>query len=147
MYEAVTKEVVEAARIYGIEVVDIKVKRLDLPKDNESAVYQRMISERNQQAEKFLADGQYQASLIRNDVDKDVNITLSQARVKAAEEIAEGEEEYMRLLSLAYDTAEKQDFYRYTQALEALKASLDGSSKTVILGRDSELVKLLENGG
>ena len=147
LYEAVTKEVAEAARIYGIEVVDIKVKRLDLPKDNESAVYQRMISERNQQAEKFLADGQYQASLIRNDVDKDVNITLSQARVKAAQEIAEGEEEYMRLLSQAYDTAEKQDFYRYTQALEALKASLDGSSKTVILGRDSELVKLLENGG
>ncbi len=147
LYEAVTKEVAEATRIYGIEVVDIKVKRLDLPKDNESAVYQRMISERNQQAEKFLADGQYQASLIRNDVDKDVNITLSQARVKAAEEIAEGEEEYMRLLSLAYDTAEKQDFYRYTQALEALKASLNGSSKTVILGRDSELVKLLENGG
>ncbi len=52
LYEAVTKEVAEAARIYGIEVVDIKVKRLDLPKDNESAVYQRMISERNQQAEK-----------------------------------------------------------------------------------------------
>ena len=52
-----------------------------------------------------------------------MNITLSQARVKAAQEIAEGEEEYMRLLSQAYDTAEKQDFYRHTQALEALKAS------------------------
>ena len=123
--------------------MDVKVKRLDLPEDNEAAVYQRMISERNQQAEKFIADGEYQASLIRNEVDKQVNITISDAEVQAAQTLASGEEEYMKRLAEAYNTKEKQDFYEFTKALETLSASLDGQSKTVILGNDSELVRLL----
>ena len=143
LYLTVTREVAEAASVYGIEVVDVKVKRLDLPEDNEAAVYQRMISERNQQAEKFIADGEYQASLIRNEVDKQVNITISDAEVQAAQTIASGEEEYMKILAEAYNTKEKQDFYEFTKALETLSASLDGQSKTVILGKDSELVRLL----
>lgn len=143
LYLTVTREVAEAASVYGIEVVDVKVKRLDLPEDNEAAVYQRMISERNQQAEKFIADGEYQASLIRNEVDKQVNITISDAEVQAAQTIASGEEEYMKILAEAYNTKEKQDFYEFTKALETLRASLDGQSKTVILGKDSELVRLL----
>jgi len=143
IYSTVTREVSEETKIYGIEVVDVKVKRLDLPEDNEAQVYQRMISERNQQAEKFIAEGEKEASLIRNQVDKDVNITVSNAEVKAAQTIAEGEEEYMRILAEAYDTQDKKDFYEYTKALETLKASLDGNGKTVILGKDSELVKLL----
>lgn len=143
IYSTVTREVSEETKIYGIDVVDVKVKRLDLPADNEAQVYQRMISERNQQAEKFIAEGQKEASLIRNQVDKDVNITVSNAKVEAAKTVAEGEEEYMRLLAEAYNSAQKKDFYQFTKALETLKASLNGQSKTVILGKDSELVKLL----
>ena len=143
IYSTVTREVSEETKIYGIEVVDVKVKRLDLPEDNEAQVYQRMISERNQQAEKFIAEGEKEASLIRNQVDKDVNITVSNAEVQAAQTVAEGEEEYMRLLAEAYDTKDKKDFYEFTKALEALKASLDGEGKTVILGKDSDIVKLL----
>lgn len=110
---------------------------------NMNAVYSRMISERNQMAEKYSADGNYDASIIRNDVDKQINIAVSNAKAQAAELEAQGEAEYMRLLAEAYDTPEKQEFYRFTLALDALKQSLDGSEKTVILDGDSELAQIL----
>lgn len=143
IYLGITESVALIAKTYGIDVVDIKVKRLDLPADNEQAVYNRMISERKQIAEKFIADGNYEASIIRNDVDKQVNIIVSNAKANAAKLIAEGESEYMRMLAAAFDTPDKKDFYEFLRALEALEASLDGKNKTVILSKDSELAQLI----
>ncbi len=143
IYEDITATVAELATTYGIEVIDVKVKRLDLPEENEEAVYQRMISERNQIAAKYTADGEKEAAVIRNDVDKQVNILLSDAEAEAAKIVAEGEEEYMRILAEAYDSEDKKDFYEFTLALEALKASLQGDEKVVVLGPDSALAKLL----
>ena len=77
IYQAITAEVAGYAATYGIGITDFKVKRLDLPEDNEQAVYARMISDRNQIAEKYTADGAYEASIIRNDVDRQVNILVS----------------------------------------------------------------------
>lgn len=128
---------------YGIEIIDVKVKRFDLPLENEEAVYRRMISDRQQIAEKYLAEGQSEATMLRNEVDKRVNILLSDARVSAEELIAEGEAEYMRLLAQAYDTQEKQDLYIFMRSLEALKASLTGNDKTVVLGKDSDIAQTL----
>jgi len=145
IYENITQDVASIADAYGISIIDIKVKRLDLPADNEQAVYGRMISERNQIAEKYLADGDYEASIIRNDVDKQVNITVSDAKAQAAKLEAEGEAAYMKRLAEAYDSKDKKEFYEFTLALDALKASLDGSEKTVILSEDSELAKILMN--
>ena len=143
IYAGITSNVDIFAKNYGIEVVDVKIKRFDLPEANEQAVYGRMISERNQIAEKYTADGEYAASIIRNDVDKKVDIIVSNAKAKAAKIEAEGEQEYMRMLAETYNTDDKRSFYEYMLALEALEASLDGSNKTVILGRDSLLAKLL----
>ena len=122
---------------------DVKIKRFDLPESNLNAVYNRMISERNQMAEKYTADGNYEASIIRNDVDKQVNIIVSNAQAEAAKLEAEGEAEYMRMLAEAYDTEDKKDFYEFTIALDALKRSLTGSEKTIILDADSALAKIL----
>jgi membrane protease subunit HflC len=102
-----------------------------------------MISERNQIAEKHTADGNKEASLIRNEVDKKVNILISDAEADAAVLVAEGEAEYMRILAAAYDTKEKQAFYEFTLALDALDASLTGDGKTVILDENSELAQIL----
>ena len=143
IYAGISTNVDIIAKNYGIEVVDVKIKRFDLPEANEQAVYSRMISERNQISEKYAADGEYEASIIRNDVDKQVNIIVSNAQAQAAKIEAEGEQEYMKMLAQAYNTDDKRDFYEYMLALDALKASLDGSNKTVILGRDSVLAKLL----
>ena len=143
IYEGIATTVNQDASVYGIRVEDVKIKQFDLPDSNLTAVYNRMISERNQMAEKYTAEGNYEASVIRNDVDKQVNITVSNAEAEAAKLEAEGEAEYMKKLAEAYDTADKKEFYEFTLALDALKASLTGEEKTVILDADSELAKIL----
>ena len=143
IYESIATDVDALAATYGIRVEDVKIKRFDLPESNLNAVYGRMISERNQMAEKYTADGNYEASIIRNDVDKQVNILVSDAEANAAKLEAEGEQEYMRLLAEAYDTEDKKAFYEFTLALDALKQSLKGDEKTVVLDGDSELARIL----
>ena len=143
IYEGINAKVDTQASTYGITVEDVKIKRFDLPQSNENAVYSRMISERNQMAEKYTADGNYDASIIRNDVDKQVNIIISNAQAEAAKLEAEGEAEYMRMLADAYDSADKKDFYEFTIALDALKKSLTGDEKTIILDADSALAQIL----
>ncbi|HIT34030.1 MAG TPA: protease modulator HflC [Candidatus Faecousia intestinigallinarum] len=147
IYDSIATSVDALTDTYGIQVVDVKIKQFDLPESNLSAVYSRMISERNQMAEKYTADGNYEASIIRNEVDKQVNIIISDAQAEAAKLEAEGEAEYMRLLAEAYNTPDKQEFYAFTQALDALKQSLTGEEKTVILDRDSDLAKILMGSG
>ena len=143
IYENISSDVDALAATYGIRVEDVKIKQFDLPESNLNAVYSRMISERNQMAEKYTADGDYEASIIRNNVDKQVNIIVSDAKAEAAKLEAEGEGEYMRLLAEAYDSQDKKDFYEFTLALDALKDSLNGNEKTVILDGNSELAKIL----
>ena len=143
IYEGIATSVDELAQTYGIEVLDVKIKQFDLPESNLNAVYSRMISERNQMAEKYTADGNYEASIIINDVDKQVNIIVSNAEAEAAVLIAEGEAEYMRLLAEAYDTEDKKAFYEFTLALDALQQSLSGEEKTVILDANSALAQIL----
>ena len=147
IYENISTDVDALAKTYGIRVEDVKIKQFDLPDSNLNAVYNRMISERNQMAEKYTADGNYEASIIRNDVDKQVNIIVSDAEAEAAKLEAEGEAEYMRLLAEAYDTQDKKDFYEFTLALDALKSSLDGDEKAVILDANSELAQILMGAG
>ena len=143
IYASIASDVDALARTYGIRVEDVKIKQFDLPESNLNAVYSRMISERNQMAEKYTADGNYEASIIRNNVDKQVNIIVSDAQAQAATLVAEGEGEYMRMLAAAYDTPDKKDFYEFTLALDALKSSLTGSEKTVILDSNSSLAQIL----
>ena len=147
IYEGIAATVDGAAAQYGIHVVDVKIKQFDLPESNLNAVYTRMISERNQMAEKYTAQGNQEATMIRNEVDRDVNIMLSNAKAQAAQLEAEGEAEYMRLLAAAYDSDDKKDFYEFTLALDALKKSLTGEEKTVILDANSELAQILMGAG
>ncbi len=146
IYESITTTVDNQAKTYGIHVEDVKIKQFDLPDSNLNAVYTRMISERNQMAEKYTAEGNKEAMLIRNEVDKTVNILISNAQAQAAQLEAEGEAEYMRLLAAAYDSEDKKDFYEFILALDALKKSLTGDDKTIILDADSELAKILTGG-
>ena len=143
IYDGIAATVNEQAKTYGITVEDVKIKQFDLPDSNLNAVYSRMISERNQIAEMHTAQGNQNATMIRSEVDKKVNIMISNANATAAALIAEGEAEYMKLLAEAYNSDDKKDFYEFTLALDALKASLNGDEKTVILDANSELAKIL----
>lgn len=147
IYESIATTVDAQAKAYGIRVEDVKIKQFDLPDSNLNAVYTRMISERNQMAEKYAADGNYEASVIRNDVDKQVNIMVSNAEAQAATLIAQGEAEYMQRLGEAYDSQDKKEFYEFILALDAIKQSLTGEEKTVILDANSELARILSAAG
>ena len=143
IYEGIATSVDSQTKVYGIHVEDVKIKQFDLPESNLNAVYERMISERNQMAAGYTADGSKKATLKRNEVDQTVNIMISNAEAEAAKLVAEGEAEYMKLLADAYGTQEKKDFYEFMLALDALEQSLTGEEKTVILDADSELGKIL----
>ena len=131
---------------YGIQVITAEIKALDLPDDNKSAVYDRMISERQNIAASYTAQGEAEAQKIRNETDNNVKVMVADANKKAEITIAEGEAEYMKILQEAYNTPQKADFYNYLRSLDALKVSMSGDNKTIILDKDSELARILYGG-
>ena len=129
---------------YGIEIVQAQLKSLDLPDDNKHAVYERMISERNNIAASYTAEGESKAKKIQNETDKQVAILKAQAEKDSAKLKAEGEAKYMETLQQAYNDKDKAEFYNYIRSLDALKVSLSGTGeKKLMLGKDSELAKIL----
>lgn len=137
----VSEDVARQLEGYGITVLDVKIKRLDLPPANENAVYSRMISEREKIATQHVAEGEYEASKIKNEVSKEVNILISQAKASEQQLMGEAEAEYIKILADAY-SGEKAEFYEYIRTLEAMKKSLKGT-KTLILPIDSPITKFL----
>jgi len=129
---------------YGIEILSVETKSLDMPDDNKQAVYERMISERNNIAASYTAKGNSEAQKIRNNTDREVSVMRSEANRNAEILLAEGEAEYMRILSEAYNDESKADFYNFVRSLDALKASLKGSNKTVVLDENSEIARILQ---
>ena len=127
---------------YGIHVLKIETKMLDLPDENKEAVYTRMISERNNIAASYKAQGEQQAQEIKNDTDEQTIIILAQAQKTADTTIAEGEAEYMRILSEAYNDTSKADFYSFVRQLDAVKATLKNGNNTIVLDKDSPLAEL-----
>ena len=127
---------------YGITLLDFQIKQLDLPDDNKAAVYERMISERNNIAAQYTAEGSSEAKKIMNSTDKEVTVMLSEAEKEAEILIAEGEAEYMRILSEAYADEGRAEFYSFVRSLDALKLSMKGGNKTVILSQDSPIAQI-----
>ena len=127
---------------YGIVIELAEIKALDLPDDNKEAVYERMISERNNIAASYTAKGQAEAQKIKNETDKKVSILTANAEKDAAKIEAEGEAEYMRILSGAYNDEGKAEFYNYLRGLDSLD-SMVGDNKTLILDKNSEYAKIL----
>ena len=127
---------------YGIELITVEIKRLDLPDDNKNAVYERMISERNNIAASYIAEGEAEATKIRTQTDYEISVSISKAKAEAEATIAEGEAEYMKKLSEVYSDEGRSDFYTFVLSLDAAKASLVGENKTLILDEDSPIAQI-----
>lgn len=140
--EAIMANIGNAMEQYGIQILSVETKRLDLPADNKEAVYERMISERDKIAATYTAEGQSEAKVIQNTTDREIAINISNAQAEAAAITAEGEAEYMRILAEAYSTPERAEFYAFTRALDAARASLTGSNNTLILPADSPIASI-----
>lgn len=143
--EKITTNIGTSMDQYGIDLVSVETKHLDLPSDNKAAVYERMISERNNEAAQYTASGEAEATKIRTQTDNKVAIDLSKAKADAEMIIAEGEAEYMRILSEVYNDASRSEFYTFVRSLDAAKASLIGKNKTVILSEDSPMAEIFNS--
>ena len=140
--EAIIANIGTSLDQYGVELLSFETKQLDLPSTNKAAVYERMISERSNIAATYTAEGSSEAQKIKNTTDKEVSILISDAEKQAAILVAEGEAEYMRILSEAYADSSRQEFYSFVRSLDAIKASMKGDNKTVILSPDSPIAQI-----
>ena len=139
--QAIMQNIGTSVEQYGIQFVSIETKHLDLPSDNKAAVYERMISERNNIAASYTANGESEAKMIRTKTDNEIVVSVSEAEAQAEKIIAEGEAEYMKILSEAYNTPDRAEFYTFVRALDAAKKSMKGD-KTLILPKESPLAEI-----
>ena len=138
--EVVTKASDEATTQYGIEVIDVRIKRVDLPRENEESIYARMDAERKRQANKFRSEGEEEAQKIRASTEKDKTIILANAYKEAEEIRGEGEAKALEIYANAF--SKDTDFYEFMRTLEAYKKIIDGKT-TLVLPADSKLFKTL----
>ena len=138
-----TESGTEALEEYGIRVVDVRLKRLNLPEQNKQSVYARMRAERERIARQYRAEGEEQALRIRAEADRKREEILAKAYKEAETTKGEGDAEAARIYGAAY--SRNQSFYKLTRTLEAYRKALDEDT-TVILSADSELLRLMTRG-
>ena len=140
--ERVTKESAEKVKKLGIEIMDVRIKRADLPKQNEENVYKRMEAERHQQAKKYRAEGQEKSLEIISQAEKEKTIILAEAYEESETIRGEGDAEALRIYADAYNR--DPEFYKFTRTLSAYDEIFSGRGQTkIILSTDSELLKYL----
>ena len=127
---------------YGIEVVDVRIKRVNLPDENKRSVYQRMRAEREQKAKEYRAEGEEQAIIIRADTDKQQRAILSAAYKDAQQIQGQGDAEAIRLYAAAYD--QDPEFYKFMRTLSAYEKILTRDT-TLVLSSKSEFLKILSD--
>jgi membrane protease subunit HflC len=141
LMKVVTQRANEKASAYGITIQDVRIKRADLPQENEKTVFQRMQAEREQQAKQYRAEGAEEAQKSRSDAEKDREIILAQAYKESEELRGSGDAKAFRIYADAYRQDPK--FFDFTRSMEAYKKSFDDKS-TVVMTPDSEFFRYLK---
>tara|TARA_B100001996_G_scaffold184043_2_gene140727 strand:+ start:3163 stop:4014 length:852 start_codon:yes stop_codon:yes gene_type:complete len=141
--DVVTKASNEATLSYGISVVDVRIRRVDLPSENEESIYARMEAERKRQANKFRSEGSEEAQKIRAATDRDKTIILADAYKEAEKIRGEGDAKAVQVYARSYSSDPK--FYEFVRTLDAYKKVVDDKT-TLVLPSDSKLFKLLIEG-
>lgn len=143
LMEEITHKSDESAREYGIEVVDVRIKRADLPEKNEQNVFSRMRTERERLAKKFRAEGDEESRKIRSESDKQVQILTAEAQKQADILRGQGDAEAVRIFAEAY--GKDEDFFAFVRTLDAYRRSLPDTT-TVVLSPESPFFELLKKG-
>lgn len=142
--ETVTARSDETAGKYGIEIYDVRIKRADLPKENEEHVYGRMKAERQRQAKKYRSEGEEEALKLRAKADKDKTIILAEAYKEAQDIKGEGDAEAIRIYADAYER--DPEFFSFVKSLEVYRQAMKEGTKLVI-SSDSKIFEYLNEGG
>ena len=141
--DIITKQSNSATLAYGISVVDVRIRRVDLPAENEESIYARMEAERKRQANKFRSEGEEEAQKIRAATDRDKTIILADAYKDAEKIRGEGDAKAVQVYAKSYSADPK--FYEFVRTLDAYKKVVDDKT-TLVLPSDSKLFKLLMDG-
>jgi len=131
----VAEQCAQKAADYGIQVIDVRIKRADLPQEVTDSVYARMRAERERIAKKYRSEGEEEAVKIRAQTDKDKTILLADSYMLAEKTKGEGDAEALRIYAQAYE--KDPEFYSFVRTLEAYGNSL-GKGTTIVLPIDSE---------
>ena len=140
MLTALTSEVTQDLSSYGIEILDIRIRRTDFPAENYDSIYNRMISERNKIAAQYRSEGEEEAIKVRSNTDKQVTIMLSEATAEAEQLRGEGDAEAARIYNEAY--SKNPEFFEFYNTLETYKATI-GKNTSIIVPMSSPFVKYL----
>jgi len=138
--QTVTANVNRSMNEFGVELIDVRIKRADLPQENEQAVFNRMISERERMASRYLSEGDEESLKITSEADKRVAVVLARAYREAEEIKAEGDQEAAQIYNMAYDR--DPEFYSFWVALNTLKETI-GESTTLFIPHDSDLARYI----
>ena len=137
--QIIQSQVNEEAKNFGINIVDVRIKRADLPPANSEAIYKRMQTEREREAKEFRAQGAEIAQKIRSTADKDVTVILAQANKKS--EIMKGEGDGQRNKIFADAFGRDPQFFAFYRAMQAYEKALIGGETSLVLSPDSEFFK------
>lgn len=129
---------------FGIEVVDVRIVRADLPKENSESIYRRMQTEREQEAKQWRAEGAERAQKIRAEADRDRTIMLAEARKRAEQIRGQGDQEATRIFAEAF--GQDAEFFKFYRSMQAYRKSLGNKDTTLILSPDSEFLEYMERG-
>ena len=141
---AIIQEGVNAeAGKFGIEIIDVRIKRADLPQANSEAIYRRMQTEREREAKEFRAKGAEMAVTITSTADKEVTVILANAKKQS--EIMKGEGDGLRNKIFAEAFGKDPDFFAFYRAMQAYETALIGGETSLILSPDSEFFKFFGN--
>jgi len=145
LMDKITQDVnVEASKL-GIEIIDVRIKRADLPQANSEAVYRRMQTERLREAKEFRAEGAEIAQTVRSTADKEVTTILAEANKKS--EILKGEGDGKRNKIFAEAFGKDPDFFSFYRAMQSYEKSLIGGETSLILSPDSEFFRFFGKSG
>jgi modulator of FtsH protease HflC len=130
---------------YGIQVVDVRIRRADLPDQNSQAVYQRMKTERQREAAEFRAQGNQKAQEIKSNADREATVIVAEANSKAEQIRGEGDAERNRLFAEAY--GQDPDFFAFYRSMSAYETGLKSSDTRFLLRPDSDFFKYFGSAG
>jgi len=134
----------EGANDFGVQIVDVRIRRADLPTENQAAVFQRMQAERKQEADGYRAQGDEDALRITADADRQATVLKADATQKSDILRGEGEAERNRILSEAF--SKDQEFFEFYRSLKAYEESMTGQNTTVVLSPDNPFFKYFQHG-
>jgi membrane protease subunit HflC len=135
----VQQQLDKEAQVYGISVVDVRIRRADLPDQNSQAVYQRMQTERQREAAEFRAQGSQKSQEIRSKADRDVTVLVAEATSKAEQLRGEGDGERNRIYAEAF--GKDPDFFAFYRSMQAYEAGMKSNDTRMVLNPDSEFFR------